>query len=138
VRINDRGPFHAERIIDLSYAAAHRLGFIGAGSARVEVESVLPGEAGEQRTENLRIPEEAKPAGGVFVQVGAFSSRDNAEDLRGRIAGQLAALAEKLHILSAGNLWRLHVGPYDSPDAARAVAERLESQLNVKGFLVVR
>jgi rare lipoprotein A len=45
VRINDRGPFHAARIIDVSYAAAHRLGFIGAGAAQVEVEAILPGKS---------------------------------------------------------------------------------------------
>ncbi|HMH20110.1 MAG TPA: septal ring lytic transglycosylase RlpA family protein [Burkholderiales bacterium] len=44
VRVNDRGPFHAERIIDLSYAAAYKLGYVGAGSARVEVEAILPGK----------------------------------------------------------------------------------------------
>jgi len=42
VRVNDRGPFHAERIIDLSYAAAYKLGFVNAGSVRVEVEAMLP------------------------------------------------------------------------------------------------
>jgi len=42
VRINDRGPFHSDRIIDLSYAAAYRLGLIGAGSGQVEVEAILP------------------------------------------------------------------------------------------------
>ena len=42
VRINDRGPFHRDRIIDLSYAAAHKLGYVKAGSARVEVEAILP------------------------------------------------------------------------------------------------
>jgi len=42
VRVNDRGPFHAERIIDLSYAAAYKLGFVNAGSVRVEVEAILP------------------------------------------------------------------------------------------------
>ena len=45
VRINDRGPFHAGRVIDLSYAAAHRLGYIGAGSAQVQVEAIVPGQA---------------------------------------------------------------------------------------------
>ena len=44
VRINDRGPFHADRIIDLSYAAAHKLGIVNAGSARVEVETILAGK----------------------------------------------------------------------------------------------
>ncbi len=42
VRVNDRGPFHAERIIDLSYAAAYKLGFVDAGSVQVEVEAILP------------------------------------------------------------------------------------------------
>ena len=42
VRINDRGPFHAQRVIDLSYVAAHKLGYIQAGQAQVEVESVMP------------------------------------------------------------------------------------------------
>jgi len=42
VRVNDRGPFHAERIIDLSYTAAYKLGFVNAGSAQVEVEAILP------------------------------------------------------------------------------------------------
>jgi rare lipoprotein A len=45
VRINDRGPFHAGRVIDLSYVAAHRLGYIGAGSAQVEVEAIVPGSS---------------------------------------------------------------------------------------------
>jgi len=42
VRINDRGPFHSDRLIDLSYAAAHKLGYVNSGHARVEVEAVLP------------------------------------------------------------------------------------------------
>ena len=44
MRINDRGPFHAGRVIDLSYAAAHKLGYIEAGSAQVEVEAMRPGQ----------------------------------------------------------------------------------------------
>ncbi|ENO84348.1 septal ring lytic transglycosylase RlpA family protein, partial [Thauera linaloolentis] len=44
VRVNDRGPFHKGRVIDLSYTAAHKLGYINAGSAEVEVEQILPDE----------------------------------------------------------------------------------------------
>jgi len=44
VRVNDRGPFHGGRIIDLSYVAAYKLGYIGAGSAQVQVEAVVPGQ----------------------------------------------------------------------------------------------
>lgn len=63
VRINDRGPFRTDRIIDLSYAAAHRLGFVQAGSARVEVEAILPEKtsvAGEP--ESPREPLRLRPA----------------------------------------------------------------------------
>jgi len=44
VRINDRGPFRSDRVIDLSYVAAHKLDFIQAGQAQVEVESIIPGQ----------------------------------------------------------------------------------------------
>ncbi len=124
VRINDRGPFHPGRIIDLSYAAAYKLGYIQAGHAQVEVESIIPG-ASEQ-------------AGGVYLQVGAFSSRENAESLRARVARELAGLQDRLEVLLAGNLWRLRVGPYGSQEDARPVAERIEAQLNVKPLVIVR
>jgi len=122
VRVNDRGPFHSTRIIDLSYAAAFKLGYIQAGSAQVELESVVP----------------AQQAAGVYVQVGAFNSRENAESLRARVARELDWLQEAMQVLMMGNLWRLHVGPYRSPEDARSVAERIEAQLNLKPLVVVR
>ncbi|HYU69983.1 MAG TPA: septal ring lytic transglycosylase RlpA family protein [Burkholderiales bacterium] len=55
VRVNDRGPFHSERIIDLSYAAAYKLGYVNAGSASVEVEAILPrGSAAARELRALR------------------------------------------------------------------------------------
>jgi rare lipoprotein A len=135
VRINDRGPFHSDRIIDLSYAAAYKLGYIGAGSALVEVESIAPGQTATAPAEESRSPVEAK---NTYIQVGAFSSRDNAEDFRGRVARQLAWLSEGIQVLPIGNLWRLHVGPYGTSDAARSIAERIEAELKLKPLLVVR
>jgi len=123
VRINDRGPFHASRIIDLSYAAAYRLGFIQAGSAEVTVESIVPA---------------AQQAKGVYVQVGAFNARENAESLFTRVRSELAWLQEKGEILMSADLWRLQLGPFVSREAARAIAERIEAELSVKPLLVVR
>jgi rare lipoprotein A len=128
VRINDRGPFHSDRIIDLSYTAAYKLGFASAGSARVQVESIVPAD-----TETVA----AGAGDSVYLQLGAFSSRANAEDLRDRIAARLASLADAVQVVSIGNLWRLHVGPY-TRDAAKAVGEQIESQLSLKPLLVVR
>ncbi|HZQ74031.1 MAG TPA: septal ring lytic transglycosylase RlpA family protein [Burkholderiales bacterium] len=154
VRINDRGPFHSERIIDLSYTAAYKLGYAAAGSARVEVQSILPDEPAQTaatpapaQTAATSAPAQTAatpaavqgPAGNaVYLQLGAFSSRANAEELRARIAARLASLAESIQVLSVGNLWRLHVGPYASREAARTIGERIESELNLKPLLVVR
>jgi rare lipoprotein A len=149
VRINDRGPFHSDRIIDLSYAAAYKLGYASAGSARVEVEAIQPGDAPAEpppaqdkpASEEKLQAAEATPATaetGIFLQVGAFSSRQNADDLRSRIARQLAWLTDSVQVLSIGNLWRLRVGPYGTSDAARAIAERIEAELNLKPLVVTR
>jgi rare lipoprotein A len=123
VRVNDRGPFHSSRVIDLSYAAAYKLGFIQAGSAQVELESVQP--AREQ-------------AGAVYVQVGAFTTRENAESLQGRVTRELAWLQESAQVLLSGNLWRLHVGPYRSREDALSVADRIAGELDLKPLVVVR
>jgi rare lipoprotein A len=128
VRVNDRGPFHASRIIDLSYAAAYRLGYIQAGSARVQVEAIVPG-AGAQAAEG---------SAGVYLQVGAFNSRENAQSLQSRMASEATWLQEAVQVLMSGSLWRLHVGPYRNREDARSVAERIEAELNLKPLLVVR
>jgi rare lipoprotein A len=138
VRINDRGPFHSDRVIDLSYAAAHRLGYVQAGSAMVEVETILPGDPASARTTDAARAEAGPVTSGHYLQLGAFSSRDNAEELRSRLASQLAWLQERVEVRSVGELWRLHVGPYGTSEAARAIAERIETELNLKPFLVVR
>lgn len=125
VRVNDRGPFHPGRVIDLSYAAALRLGYIQAGHAEVELESILPGEPPAQSSS-------------LYVQLGAFSSRENAESLRARVAHELAWLKDAVQVLLAGNLWRLQAGPYGSRDDAHSVAQRIEAQLKLKPLVVVR
>jgi rare lipoprotein A len=135
VRVNDRGPFHSDRIIDLSYAAAYKLGYIGAGSAMVEVESVEPDSAAPAKVEEPANPVEAK---NTFIQVGAFSSRGNAEEFRERVTRQLTWLTDGIQVLSIGNLWRLHVGPYGTSDAARPIAERIEAELKLKPLVVTR
>ncbi len=122
VRVNDRGPFHPGRIIDLSYAAAFKLGLLQAGSGQVELEAIVPGAG----------------APAVYVQVGAFSSRENAETLRARFTSELTWVKERVQLLLAGNLWRLHVGPFPSREEARPIAERIESELSLKPLIVVR
>ena len=137
VRINDRGPFLRGRVIDLSYAAAQRLGIIANGSGEVEVDAIVPGQASEpQRAElDTAVASTSNAQPKVFLQVGAFGSRENAEGLRARLA---SSLEEPTEVLLLGALWRLQLGPYPSQDEARLAAERLEQTFDLKPLVVVR
>jgi rare lipoprotein A len=84
------------------------------------------------------VPRKAEEGSAVYLQVGAFSSRENAESLRERLARETAWLQESVQVLISGDLWRLHVGPYRSAQDARSVAERIEAELNLKPLVVVR
>jgi rare lipoprotein A len=180
VRVNDRGPFHSGRLVDLSYAAAYKLGYAGAGSASVEVESItrvdMPMIAAQRRQATQTVaaatPQpnaeqpvaEAKPtapvilasasplqpeppksappipvdaeAGGIYLQLGAFSGRDNAENFRIRIYQQLAWLNDAIQIFSRGGMFRLHLGPYRNRSEANVVAEKIRAELDFKPLVV--
>ena len=181
VRVNDRGPFHSGRLIDLSYAAAYKLGYAGTGSASVEVESItredMPMIAAQRQAaqtvaaaapqsnaerpvaETKSItpviltsasplqPELAAPAppipvdaeaGGIYLQLGAFSGRDNAENFRIRVYQQLAWLNDAIQIFSRDRMFRLHLGPYRDRDEANVMAEKIREALQFKPVIVVR
>jgi rare lipoprotein A len=129
IRINDRGPFHSKRIIDLSYAAAHKLGYIKQGSTRVRVESIDPDTYAVQ---------DAVPGQGLYLQVGAFSRADNAEQLIVRIARELELDADRTRVVNEGSLHRVQVGPYRSDDAAHADRARMRERLELNAVLVRR
>jgi len=145
VRVNDRGPFHADRVIDLSYTAAYRLGFVDAGSALVDIEAVLPGAgavaaappAPVQAAARVPVVPEAQ-ARGVYLQLGAFAVRENAESFRARMMREFAWLSESIQVIASESLFRLHLGPYRTPDEARAVADRIRAQVSLAPLLVIR
>ena len=141
VRINDRGPFHSERIIDLSYAAAWKLGYVDAGSAPVEVESIVVAQASDSAEKFANQKAEQKPQPeptGVFLQLGAFSARESAENFRARVYRELAWLSEAIQIVAGGALYRLHLGPYRTQDEARTIADRIQAELSFRPVIVGR
>jgi rare lipoprotein A len=204
VKVNDRGPFHDKRVIDLSYAAAKKLGVVRHGTAMVEVRAidprnpgsggfsnslladagsaaksttkpksarkpapVLAGEADPKRsgpsaTEIASTSLEPKPAAkpqskkklepavaaanatsrssdatDVYLQVGAFGSRSNAEQLRRQLLDQLE---EKVLVRTAdgskAQLYKVHVGPLDSRGEADVISEKLASLGLTKALVV--
>jgi rare lipoprotein A len=136
VRINDRGPFHSNRIIDLSYAAAYKLGYAEAGSATVEVDSIVPREA-SVATMATQPPPATEPKG-VYLQLGAFAARGSAEQFRATVYRELAWLSDRINVLASGSLYKLHLGPYASEAAASAVAARIQNEMNLTPVFVVR
>lgn len=124
VKINDRGPFHANRIIDLSYAAAAKLGIQEAGTGLVEVEAIDPSATTNTAATQ---PATAAPAT-LFLQVGAFKRRDNAVQLEKRL--QSSGLGE-IHILEASNpagpLYRVRIGPLATVNDADRISSSLVS-----------
>ncbi len=141
VKINDRGPFHENRLIDLSYAAASRLGILGKGTGLVEVRAIDPDQPGQHaaRTHRLAshpkidtrtLPASARPAAEprLYLQVGAFLSRSNAEQLKRRLA--TTAPGETFHIREASttrhqHIYRVRIGPLDSVESADRLAHSL-------------
>ena len=185
VRVNDRGPFLHGRIIDLSYAAAFKLGYLNQGSAQVEVDAVLPEGGGlfasrppvspalaptpappvpaaaasptvaaasptvaaasptvapsspTAATAERELPLRAED-GKLFMQLGAFSNLDNAENFLALMEFQLSGggnigseIVYTPRIRSRDNLFRVELGPYISRDEAQRAALVLESRFGV-------
>jgi rare lipoprotein A len=74
----------------------------------------------------------------VFLQLAAFSTVESAENYRGRVQRELPWLGEPPRVLAAGGLYRVQLGPYRTQDEARPVAERIQSEINLRPLVVVR
>ncbi len=156
VRVNDRGPFIGDRLIDLSYTAAWKLGLLASGSGLVEVELIVPGSGNAgPRPPSAETPVTASVSrtetptgepvlpmtsrwGGLYIQLGAFGSQDNADNYLARMKAQLDWLALKLHVFPRDGLFRIHAGPFASPAEARVAADRISQALGIKTIVLSR
>ncbi|MGQ9862451.1 MAG: septal ring lytic transglycosylase RlpA family protein, partial [Thiobacillaceae bacterium] len=162
VRINDRGPFHPDRIIDLSYTAAYKLGLLG-GVGTVEVERLLPEEgdaatsfaAGAEDMPSVLASENAAtattplpdavrtstqtaspPAAGVYLQVGAFLRPEAAQALADRLVRGLGWQVPGVLQQQEGGLIKVQAGPYTSVDEADRAARGIVDSLGVRPYRV--
>ncbi|MBL0122150.1 MAG: septal ring lytic transglycosylase RlpA family protein [Betaproteobacteria bacterium] len=147
LRVNDRGPFHSDRVIDLSYTAAAKLDIARKGSGFVTVERVFPGDT---RVAAASIPLPSLPlsptslppvtpspsptittpaivpeAGDLYLQLAAFSSPENAEIFRARMSRELEWNREPIQVVQKDNLFRVRMGPYKSREEADAIAAQV-------------
>jgi rare lipoprotein A len=157
VRINDRGPFSSGRIMDVSYAAAYRLGFVQEALANIEVESIVPAgapgtttaarpspgttvaSAPEIKTE-ASTPQFPIAAGGsgIYLQLAAFSNPANAENFSNRVRRELDWLKQPLEVTGRNNLYRLQLGPFRDRAEANAVSLKIREALEVKPVVILK
>jgi rare lipoprotein A len=129
VRINDRGPFSKNRLIDLSYTAAHKLGYLGAGSTRVRVESIDPSQYDVGG---------APLQPGIYLQLGAFSEADNAHKLLQKVQASIESSGSTAHVVLAGTLHRVTLGPYPSDADAESGITQIKERLGMASVKLVR
>lgn len=134
VKINDRGPFHSNRIIDLSYAAAAKLDILGNGTGLVKVQALDPVKSVESDKRSLN-GFTANP--NLYIQIGAFGNRFNAQQLQRRLQ---EALSDNIRIQAAGafgrKLYRVQVGPVSSVEKADTLTVQL-ALLGIKDTHIV-
>ncbi|OYY49503.1 MAG: hypothetical protein B7X95_01565 [Methylophilaceae bacterium 17-44-8] len=145
VRVNDRGPFKHSRIIDLSYAAAHKLRILDRGSAHVEIEAV---NAASYAAQNKIAPPAPDALGSnasnnslqnavqaFFVQVGAFKFESNASSLKQKIQNLGIANGNDIQHVYNSQLHRLKLGPYTSRSKASQIAADIKQRLNINSII---
>jgi len=136
VRVNDRGPFADDRIIDLSYAAAMRLDILDSGTGFVEVTAITfdGAQPSEQPVTDFMAPDRASD---VFLQVGAFGGRDNAERLVSRLSS-LGISNAFIHAERGQPLFRVRIGPLGNVNEFDRLSSLLEGHGIADGHLVNR
>ena len=132
VRINDRGPYVGNRLLDLSYAAAKKLGIQGEGTGKVEIKAITPLQA---------LPQIQKAAENqnksVFFQVGSFGSQSKAMMLQGKIAANNLpepTIRKALH--KKKTQYKVQMGPIKSKETAETLAYQL-ARIGIKDPQIV-
>jgi len=121
VRINDRGPFVADRVIDLSLSAAQAIEMVGTGTSQVRLE-VIAGP---------------NPVAGVFaVQIGAFVKQENAQNLKAQMEARNLPVAIVTFDSANGLLYRVRVGRLATEESANQLAAQLYSTDQFTTFVV--
>lgn len=144
VRLNDRGPFLSDRLIDLSYTAAYKLGILAGGSGQVEVESILtdsnptklvatessPAITPSSNNDNLEM-------NSVYLQLGAFGSPDNAHNFLTHVRKKIPWLNDTINITKNNGLYKIHAGPYPDQILAKQTASTITQYLAITPILVI-
>ncbi len=135
VRINDRGPFVKNRIIDLSYRAAKKLGILGPGTAKVEITALGESRVTGNRSSGFKSHPDLT-AGDFYVQVGSFREAHNAYALRDKLSIWYDRVKVRKYEAGGGTYYRVHVFAAHDYDSARRMRSRFERNGFSQAFVV--
>jgi rare lipoprotein A len=153
VRINDRGPFKKDRLIDLSFAAAYKLRLSDKGSGPVEVELIdarqfnalkkTPDVITEKIKEKEVTPpqtktEMASTAESLYIQAGAFKSEKNADLLLKQLANMKIENTPPPKKEFSEDLFHVVIGPFHSKDEANSIADLIKSKIKISIFVIAK
>jgi rare lipoprotein A len=130
VKVNDRGPFHDDRLIDLSYTAAAKLDILPYGTGQVEVRAIDTEQSVKiaTLTDTAAATATAQENQTLYLQVGAFSSRDNAQRMQADLLSQnIGAVRIVAVTTDAGTFFKVQVGPLASHMEANRVTQELKT-----------
>jgi rare lipoprotein A len=151
VRINDRGPFKKDRVIDLSFAAAYKLRLSDKGSGPVEVELIDPRQFSALKktpdviTEKIKekevTPREIKTEEAIaneplYIQAGAFKNEKNADLLLKQLTDMKLDNAPPFKKQFSEDLFHVVIGPFNSKDEANNIADLIKSKIKISIFIV--
>jgi len=155
VRVNDRGPFHRNRLIDLSYVAAKKLGITASGTGVVEIEAINPKSYRKnQLTAQTRQynqyngntdkagrfashPATLKPDFKIFLQAGAFTQRHNAHSFKNQLSRINLPYPSYVKYDPEQQLYKVRLGPFDSVDTADSTSETLLQHRIDNAYIIV-
>ncbi|MDC0553184.1 septal ring lytic transglycosylase RlpA family protein [Methylophilaceae bacterium] len=126
VRVNDRGPFIKNRLIDLSYAAAYRLDIIEKGSERVLVELIDPSSETVQDKDSRKF----------YIQAGAFSEESNAEAIIKKLDTLVYQQNIESKIMQRSSLFSVLIGPYLSKEEAENASSFIAAETNLNTYII--
>jgi len=136
VRVNDRGPFVKNRLIDLSYSAAVVLGFASRGTARVRVETLSEKPETFAIAKSPKTNMEARPR--MYVQAGAFSVKANAARLKGILQGRFQHVRIETAIRGHRQWYRVRIGPMRDPFEIERTLLSLRENAHIQPIVVTQ
>lgn len=130
IRINDRGPFHSDRILDVSYAAAYKLGMLGKGTARIKLDVIY---VGSLAATNSAVAS-AQDSGNHYIQLVASKDQQKLKKIAKELENKYQVQSR---VQAANNMFRLQLGPIGQPELADRLLHKVKQDGYPEGYMVL-